>query len=345
MITLPAIAPADVSCGEEAQRRLDCKTKPTGSLGELERLVVRVAAATGTPDLEPLPAALVVAAADHGYAAENVSAYPAEVTGQMLANIAAGGAAVNVLARQAGAELVVIDAGARVSSEWPGIRPLRLGAGTSNATGGPAMSSEQAERGVAAGMEVAEELAAAGFGLIALGELGIGNTTAASALASALLPADPEAVCGRGTGIDDAGLARKVDVVRRALDANAGRVETPFGALAAVGGFELAVLAGACLGGAASARVVLLDGFVTAAAALVAARLEPAAVDYMIAAHRAPEPGHDLVLADLGLRPLFDLGLRLGEGSGAALAIPVVNSALALMAGMATFEQAGVSER
>jgi nicotinate-nucleotide--dimethylbenzimidazole phosphoribosyltransferase len=345
VITLPDIAKADRASGEEAQRRLDGKTKPIGSLGELERLVVRIAAAKRTADLRPMRAALVVAVGDHGYAAENVSAYPAEVTGQMLANVSAGGAAVNVLARQVGAELIVVNAGARESLDWPGIRPLRLGAGTANATKGPAMSSEQAERGVTAGMEVAGELAASGLGLIALGELGIGNTTAASALAAALLPADAGLVCGRGTGIDDAGLARKVDVVRRALDANAGRVQSPLGAVAAVGGFELAVLAGVCLGAAANAQVILLDGFVTSAAALVAARLDSASVDYMIAAHRAPEPGHDFVLSDLGLRPLFDLGLRLGEGSGAALVIPVVNAALALMAEMATFEEAGVSER
>ncbi|HEX5469531.1 MAG TPA: nicotinate-nucleotide--dimethylbenzimidazole phosphoribosyltransferase [Gaiellaceae bacterium] len=342
---MPAIAPADRGCCEEARRRLDRKTKPTGSLGELERLVVRIAGARSTADLEPLRAAIVLAAADHGYAAENVSAYPPEVTTQMLANISAGGAAINVLARQVGAELVVVDAGAKEDATRPGVRALRLGSGTANATGGPAMSAAQAERGIAAGVELADELAVSGYGLIALGELGIGNTTAASALAAALLPADPALVCGRGTGIDDAGLARKVDVVRRALSVNADRTGEPLGALAALGGFEVAVLTGVCLGAAANAQIVLLDGFVTATAALVGARLSPAAVDYMVASHRAPEPGHDLVLADLGLIPLFDLGLRLGEGSGAALAVPIVNSALALMAGMATFEEAGVSDR
>jgi nicotinate-nucleotide--dimethylbenzimidazole phosphoribosyltransferase len=345
MITLPSIASADRACGEEAQSILDGKTKPTGSLGELEHLAVRIAAARRTSKLEPLRAAIVLAAADHGYADENVSAYPAEVTAQMLANISAGGAAVNVLARQAGAELIVVDAGARAVVERPGVRSLLLGTGTDNATQGPAMTLAQAERGVAAGVEIAAELAASGTGLVALGELGIGNTTAASALAAALLPTDPILVCGRGTGIDDAGLARKVAVVSRALSANASRISDPLGALAAVGGFELAVLAGACLGAAGNKQIALLDGFVTAAAALVAARLEPASADYMVASHRAPEPGHDLVLAELRLRPLFDLGLRLGEGSGAALAIPIVNAVLALMDEMATFEEAGVSDR
>ena len=345
MIILPSIVPADRACGEAAQRILDRKTKPTGSLGELEQLVVLIAAARRTPAPEPLRAAIVLAAADHGYADENVSAYPAEVTGQMLANISAGGAAVNVLARQAGAQLIVLDAGAQDVVELPGVRSLLLGTGTHNATQGPAMALAQAERGVAAGAEIATELAASGTGLVALGELGIGNTTAASALAAALLPADPVRVCGRGTGIDDAGLARKVAVVGRALEANASRIGDPVGALAAVGGFELAVLTGVCLGAAANRQIILLDGFVTAAAALVAARLEPASADYMVASHRVPEPGHDLVLGDLGLRPLFDLGLRLGEGSGAALAIPLVNAALALMDEMATFEKAGVSDR
>jgi nicotinate-nucleotide--dimethylbenzimidazole phosphoribosyltransferase len=345
MITIPAIRSADKACGDEAQRRLDRKTKPTGSLGELERLVVRIASARRTADLEPLRAAIVLAAGDHGYAEERVSAYPAEVTVQMLANISAGGAAVSVLARQAGAELIVVDAGARKAVHGNSIRPLRLGAGTANATRGPAMSRDQAEDGIAAGIDLADELERSGFGLIAVGELGIGNTTAASALAAALLPAEPGLACGRGTGIDDAGLVRKIEVVRRALEANADRTGDPLGALAAVGGFEIAVLTGVCLAAAANAQIIVLDGFVTAAAALVAAHLSPAGVDYMVASHRTPEPGHGLVLATLGLEPLLDLGLRLGEGSGAALAIPLVNSALAVMADMATFEDAGVSDR
>jgi nicotinate-nucleotide--dimethylbenzimidazole phosphoribosyltransferase len=345
MVALPAIPRADRTAGEAARRRLDRKTKPTGSLGRLEDLVVRVAAARATDDLEPFRTALVLAAGDHGYTAEGVSAYPAEVTVQMLANIATGGAAINILARQAGANLVVVDAGAREAVSDDAIRALRLGGGTANATRGPAMTPEQAEAGLAAGLELAGELAGAGCGLVAVGELGIGNTTAASAVAAALLPADPRLVCGRGTGLDNEGLARKIEVVARALEANASRSGSPLGALGALGGFELAVLTGVCLGGAAARQIVLLDGFVTAAAALVAAKLSAASVDYMIASHRAPEPGHDLVLAELGLSPLLDLGLRLGEGSGAALAIPLVNSALALMKEMATFEDAGVSDR
>ena len=342
---IPPIRPVDPAAGREAQARLDAKTKPQGSLGELEGLVMRIAAARATADLRPLRAAIVVAAGDHGYAAEGVSAYPQAVTGQMLANFAAGGAAINVLTRQAGARLVVIDAGVVEQFDHPAIRSLRLGAGTASAIAGPAMSVAASEEGVAAGIALAQELVADGTEIVGLGEMGIANTTAAGALAAALLPADPALVCGRGTGIDDETLARKVEVVRRALAANADALEEPLSALAALGGFEQAVLVGVALGAAAGGALVLLDGFVASAAALVAVRLAPPAVDRMIAAHRSPEPGHGAILEALGLRPLLDLGLRLGEGTGAALALPVIDGALALMADMATFEEAGVSSR
>jgi len=339
---LARIGPVDDAAGRAAQQALDAKTKPRGSLGELEELAVRVAAIRGTASPGPLAAAVVVAAGDHGYAAGGVSAYPQEVTAQMLANFAAGGAAINVLAREAGARLVVVDAGVLRAVEHPAIRPVRLGAGTADATVGPAMTREQTLAGIAAGADLAAELAGEGIGVVGLGDMGIGNTTAASAVCAALLPAEPAAVCGRGTGIDDEGLDRKVDAVRRALAAN--DVADPLGALAALGGHELAFLVGVCLGAAAEGAVVLLDGFVTGAAALVAARLSPDAGGRMVAAHRSPEPGHALVLADLGLRPLLDLGLRLGEGSGAALALPLVAAALAILADMATFEAAGVTD-
>ena len=341
---LARVGPLDGAAGQAAKEALDAKTKPRGSLGELEALAVRVAAIRGTASPGPLRAAVVVAAGDHGHAARGVSAYPQEVTAQMLANFAAGGAAVNVLAREADARLFVVDAGVLRPVDHPSIRKARLGAGTADATDGPAMAREQALAGLMEGARIAEELAEEGFGIVALGDMGIGNTTAAAALCAALLPAEPEAVCGRGTGIDDEALARKVEVVRRALAVNQPNPGDPLGVLAAVGGFEVALLAGVCLGGAAAQVVVLLDGFVTGAAALVAARLAPSAVDRMVAAHRSPEPGHALVLAELGLRPLLDLGLRLGEGSGAALALPLVRAALAVLAEMATFETAGVTD-
>jgi nicotinate-nucleotide--dimethylbenzimidazole phosphoribosyltransferase len=342
---IPPIPPVDPRAGQEAQARLDAKTKPLRSLGELEELVVRIAAARGTADLRPLRTAIVVAAGDHGYAAEGVSAYPQAVTGQMLANFAAGGAAINVLARQAGAWLVVVDAGVLEPVEHAAVRSMRLGAGTASAVAGPAMSLAAAEAGIAAGIALAEELLAGGVEIVGLGEMGIGNTTAASALSAALLPADPDLVCGRGTGIDDETLARKVEIVRRALAVNANSLGEPLSALAALGGFEQAVLVGLALGAAAGSALVLLDGFVASSAALVAVRFAPAARDRMVAAHRSPEPGHGAILEALGLRPLLDLGLRLGEGTGAALALPVIDGALALLAEMATFEEAGVSSR
>ncbi|HEU4448553.1 MAG TPA: nicotinate-nucleotide--dimethylbenzimidazole phosphoribosyltransferase [Gaiellaceae bacterium] len=342
---LGRIVPADAAAAEAAAAAFDAKTKPRGSLGELEALAARVAAARGTASPGRLQPAIVVAAGDHGYAAHGVSAYPAEVTAQMLANIAAGGAAIGVLAREVGARLVVVDAGvAAPVARDPAVRQLRLGPGTADATAGPAMTAPQAEAGVLAGAELAAELASEGTGIVVIGEMGIGNTTAAAALAAALLPAAPEALCGRGTGIDDTALARKVEVVRRALEANEPDPGEPLAVLAGLGGFEIAFLAGVCLGAAAEGTVVLLDGFVTGAAALVAARLAPSSVERMVASHRSPEPGHALVLAELGLRPLLDLGLRLGEGSGAALALPLVDAALALLADMATFEAAGVTD-
>jgi len=339
---LPRIRPVDEAAGRAAQAALDAKTKPRGSLGELEVLAARVAAIRGTSSPGPLAAAVVVAAGDHGYAASGVSAYPQEVTAQMLANFAAGGAAINVLARHAGARLVVVDAGVLRPVGHRSVRALRVAAGTADATEGPAMTREQALAGIVAGADLAAELVGDGIGIVALGDMGIGNTTAASALCAALLPAEPEAVCGRGTGIDDEGLARKVDVVRRALAAN--EIAEPIGTLAALGGHEVAFLVGVCLGAAAEGAVVLLDGFVTGAAALAAARLAPDAAGHMVASHRSPEPGHALVLADLGLRPLLDLGLRLGEGSGAALALPLAGAALAILADMATFAAAGVTD-
>jgi len=338
------VLPVDPAVFEAAQEAFDRKTKPRGSLGELESLASRIATIRGTASPGRLRAAVVLAAGDHGYARRGVSAYPAEVTGQMLANFAAGGAAVNVLARETDTKLVVVDAGVAAPVEHESIRPLRLGAGTADATEGPAMTGDQALAGLAAGAEIAAELAADGVGIVATGDMGIGNTTAAAAVCAALLPAEPEAVCGRGTGLDDEGVARKVEAVSRALEVNAVDATDPVATLAAVGGFELAVLAGVCLGAAAEGSVVLLDGFVTGAAALVAARLTPAAAGFMVASHRSPEPGHALVLDDLGLRPLLDLGLRLGEGSGALLALPLVEASLALLADMATFDDAGVTD-
>jgi nicotinate-nucleotide--dimethylbenzimidazole phosphoribosyltransferase len=342
--TLARIRPADATMRSRAQQALDAKTKPRGSLGRLEELATRVAGVRAVALPRRLEAAIVVVAADHGFAGEGVSAYPQEVTAQMLANFADGGAAINVLAREAGAKLVVVDAGVAASFSHPDVRSLRLGAGTANATRGPAMSREQAVQGVDAGIGIAEELGDEGVEIVGIGEMGIGNTTSASALCACLLPAEPRVVCGRGTGLDAAGVARKVDAVARALAVNAPDPDDPLSVLAALGGFEIAVLVGLVLGAASRRMPVVLDGFITGAAALVAARLAPASTDAMIASHRSPEPGHARVLAALGLEPLLDLNMRLGEGSGAALALPLIASALAVLADMATFAEAGVSD-
>jgi nicotinate-nucleotide--dimethylbenzimidazole phosphoribosyltransferase len=327
-----------------ARAALDGKTKPRGSLGRLEDLAVRVATIRGTSSPGRLRAAIVLAAADHGVAARGVSAYPQEVTGQMLANFAAGGAAICVLARAAGANLYVFDLGVRSPAVDPGIRDLRIAAGTADMTEGPAMSREQAAASIVAGRDVAAELAAEGIGIVALGEMGIGNTTSASALAAALLTEKPEATCGPGTGVDEAGLARKVEAVRLALDVNRLDSADGLGILAALGGFEIGFLAGVALGAAELRLVVLLDGFITGAAALVAERIEPGARAAMVAGHVSPEPGHRLILDALGLEPLLDLGLRLGEGTGAALALPLVHASVAVLEEMATFESAGVTD-
>jgi nicotinate-nucleotide--dimethylbenzimidazole phosphoribosyltransferase len=329
--------------GAAARAALDAKTKPRGSLGRLEDLAVRIAEIRGEASPGRLRAAVVVAAADHGVAARGVSAYPQEVTGQMLANFAAGGAAICVLARGAGAHLRVFDLGV-ASPPVAGVRDLRVAPGTSDLTEGPAMTRAQAEQCIDAGVAAAAELAEEGFGIVALGEMGIGNTTSASALTAALLDVEPEEVCGPGTGVDAAGLRRKVAAVRRALQVNRVAGHDGVGSLAALGGFEIAFLAGIVLGAAERRLVVLLDGFITGVAALAAERIRPGTSVSLVAAHRSPEPGHAFVLDALGLEPLLGLGLRLGEGSGAALALPLIDAALAILADMATFESAAVTD-
>ena len=325
-----AIEAADARAQAAAQRALAAKTKPRGSLGALEDLAARIAGIRGSATPGRLRAAAVVAAGDHGVAAEGVSAYPQEVTRQMLANFADGGAAVCVLARAAQATLHVVDAG--------------VGCPTDNIAAGPAMSRGDARDQVRRGIRLADQLAYDGIGVVAVGEMGIGNSTVAAALVASLLDAPPSATVGPGTGLDQVALSHKVEVVARALRANRLESNDPLETLAALGGFEVAFLCGLILGCAANRVVVVLDGFITGAAALVAARVAPASVDAMVAGHLSPEPGHQLVLDALGLAPLLDLGLRLGEGSGAVLALPLVDASLAILDEMATFDSAGVSD-
>lgn len=328
----------------EARDVLDRKTKPRGSLGRLEDLAAQIAAVRGTISPEPLRPTIVVAAADHGVAAEGVSAYPQEVTRQMLDNFAAGGAAVSVLARRVNADVVVVDAGVIDASRHVSVRDARLGPGTANAVEQPAMRRDQAAEAIRRGNELAGELTSAGATVVALGDMGIANTTTASAICCALLGREPAEMCGPGTGLDAGGIEHKAAVVRRMLERNEPDADDPLGVLAAVGGFEIAFLTGVALGAAAGRAVVVVDGFITAAAALAASRLAPEVVGYLVAAHRSPEPGHTAVLDALELEPLLDLGMRLGEGSGAALALPLVSAARDILVEMATFSEAGVTD-
>lgn len=340
---IPALDKAAMTAARQRQSRL---TKPPGSLGRLEELSVQLAGITRRSVPMLGEKAVVVMAADHGVTAEGVSAYPPEVTAQMVMNFLAGGAAINALARQAGARVVVVDMGVATPVEsHPALLDRKIAHGTGNMARGPAMARERTEAAVAVGQDLMKDLAQQGVDLVGLGDMGIGNTTTASALTAALTGTPVPAVVGRGTGVDDAGLARKVAVVERALAVNRPDPSDPMGTLAKVGGFEIAGLVGVVLGAAASRVPVIVDGFITAAASLVAVRLEPKVRPYLIASHRSVEIGHRVILDELGLEPLLELELRLGEGTGAALAMHIIEAATRILAEMATFEDAGVSDR
>lgn len=331
--------------GERTQALLDNKTKPRRSLGRLESLACRYAAARGEAQPAMPRKAIVVMVADHGVAAEGTSAYPQAVTAQMVLNFAAGGAAINVLSRLANAELALVDMGVITPTDAKlSVRNGRIAAGTANMTQGAAMTHEQALAAIDYGANLAHELADRGVTLIGLGEMGIGNTTSASAIVSVLTGLSPRDVTGRGTGIDDAGLAHKIEVIERAIVRNKPASNAPLEVLASLGGFEIAGLVGVVLGAASRRVPIVIDGFITMAAALIAARLAPAAQGYLIASHRSVEPGHVHATNALGVEPLFDLQMRLGEGSGAALAMGLVDASIAILREMATFESAQVAD-
>ena len=337
-----AIGGPDVAAAAEAQRHLDALTKPPGSLGRLEELAVRLTSLTGHGPAVTQPV-IFTFAADHGVVAEGVSAYPQSVTAQMVENFLRGGAAVNVLAREVGARVVVADFGvAAPPTVTDGLIVRRVAAGTQNLAVGPAMTREQALAAIEHGAALAEEAIATGADLLGTGEMGIGNTTAASAITAAITGEPADAVTGRGTGVDDTGWRRKVAVVRRALLVNHPDPADGLDVLAKVGGFEIAGLVGVILAGAGRRVPVALDGFIAGAAALVAVTLAPDARHALFASHRSSEPGHGLALKHLGLTPYLDLGLRLGEGTGAALFVHLVRAAGAIYSGMATFKSAGV---
>ena len=326
----------------------DRLTKPRGALGRLEPLGVQLAGIAGMcPPPLPTPAAVAVFAGDHGVLAQGVSPWPQEVTAQMVANFCAGGAAINVIARQTGARVVVVDVGvATPLDDAPGLLRRKVRPGTHDFTATTAMSLDEARDALDVGAEVAADLVAGGANCLVTGEMGIGNTTPAAALVAALSGRSAAEVTGRGTGIDDATLARKVAVVDAALARHAVAIAAgPLDTLAALGGLEIAALAGFIVGGAAARVPVVIDGVIADAALLVAARMAPGVLAFCIAGHRSSEPGATAVLDHLGLEPLLDLGLRLGEGSGACLALPVVEAAARVLREMATFDSAGVSEK
>ena len=340
-----SVTPTPPSAEDRAWARLDRLTKPPRSLGRLEELAAQLARIQGTDHPHVEHKVILLMAGDHGVVAEGVSPYPQDVTWQMVANFTAGGAAINQIADSVGAEVIIHDVGvAKDLSELQGIVHVNVGRGTLNMAEGPAMSREQCAQAVLVGVAAAREASLRGARLLGTGEMGIGNTTAAAALASAFTGAAPEDVVGRGTGLDDEGVARKARIVARALGVNDVAALDPLGVLAALGGLEIAALAGVVIGAAECGIAVVSDGFISGAATLAALRLCPQARDYVIPSHLSAEPGHAVVLKALGLEPVFDLNMRLGEGTGAALAMGVIDAACAMMSGMATFGEAGVDD-
>ncbi|MBI2865182.1 MAG: nicotinate-nucleotide--dimethylbenzimidazole phosphoribosyltransferase [Chloroflexi bacterium] len=342
--TIGRIGPLDEGAMAAAKARQDSLTKPPGSLGRLEELSIKIAGITG----KPLPGverkSIVVMAGDHGIVEEGVSAYPQEVTPQMVYNFLRGVAAINVLARHVGARVVVVDMGVAADLEpHPDLRSRKVAPGTANFAKEPAMSREQAVKALEAGIEVFEAELAKGLDIVATGDMGIGNTTASTAIAAVFTGEPVGLLTGRGTGIGDEQLAHKAKVVEEAIARRQPDPRDALDVLAKVGGFEIGGLAGVILGAAAHRVPVVIDGFISGAAALVATGLCPAAREYLIPAHNSVEIGHQSVLRHLGLRPLLNLDLRLGEGTGAALAISLVEASLKILGQMATFAEAGVS--
>lgn len=343
---LARIEPPDQSLLDQARGKLDQLTKPQGSLGRLEELAAQYAMITGEMKPAVPRGAVFTFAADHGVAAEGVSAYPREVTPQMVLNFLRGGAGVNVLARHVGVDVRVVDIG--VDADFgtvPGLIQRKIMRGTKNFLHQSAMSREQAEQAVLVGAELAMTAVQEGIGLIGTGDMGIGNTTASAAITTVMTGRPVAQVTGRGTGIGDAAHARKVTVIQEALARHRPDRTDGFDVLSKVGGLEIAGLAGLILGAAASRVPVVLDGFIAGAAASIAVALQPASRHYLLASHRSVECGHQALLDQLRLKPLLDLDLRLGEGTGACLAITLVFAAIKLMTEMATFGEAGVSER
>jgi len=330
----------------QARARQDRLTKPPGSLGRLEELSIQLAGIQSKPVPQITNKAIITLAGDHGVVAEKIGNWPQEVTAQMVANFLSGGAAVNVLARQAGARLIVADLGvAAEPKSHPKLLIKKVAPGTRNMAQGPAMTPAQALKAVETGIEIVEAEIKKGLDIVGVGDMGIGNTTASSAISAVLTGKAVAEVTGRGTGIDDKQLAHKIKVIERAISINKPDPTQPLDVLAKVGGFEIGGLAGVMLGAAAHRIPVVLDGFITSAAALIATALCPKLREFLIASHVSAEAGHPIVLEHMGLKPLLNLGMRLGEGTGAALGIVLAEASARILAEMATFSEAGVSEK
>jgi nicotinate-nucleotide--dimethylbenzimidazole phosphoribosyltransferase len=329
-----------------ARARQDSLTKPPGSLGRLEELSIQLAGIQSKSTPQIRHKAIITMAGDHGVVAEGVSAYPQEVTAQMVRNFLQGGAAINVMARQTGARIIVVDMGVAADLEaHPQFLSRKIARGTRNMAGGPAMTEAEAITGIETGIDIINREAVKGLDIVGTGDMGIGNTTASSAIASVMTEKSVAEVTGRGTGLGEPQLKHKVQVIEKALAVNQPNPAQPLSVLAKVGGFEIAGLVGVMLGAAARRIPVVIDGFISGAAALIATALVPNLRDFLIAAHLSVEPGHRLMLEHLRLKPLLDLDMRLGEGTGAALGIFLAETAARLLAEMATFGEAGVSER
>jgi nicotinate-nucleotide--dimethylbenzimidazole phosphoribosyltransferase len=341
--TIAQIGPLDTAALAAARSRQDILTKPQGALGRLEQLAIQIAGITGTPRPRLNNPAVLVIAADHGVAAQGVSAYPASVTPQMVLNFLHGGAAINVLAHHVGAQVLVADFGVAADlPAHPQLRSQKIAYGTADFSQHPAMSRAQAQQSIEQGIQFAHEAIAAGHDLLATGEMGIANTTAASALVAAITGAPVVEVTGRGTGVDDAGLQRKVTVIAQALMLHRPNPADGLDLLSKVGGFEIGGLAGVIIGAAAQRTPVVVDGFISSAAALLASTLAPGVQPYLIAAHRSVERGHAAIFQHLDLDPLLDLHMRLGEGTGAVLGQSLCLAACKILDEMATFADLGI---
>ncbi len=340
------IAPLDAAAMQAARSRQDRLTKPPGSLGRLEELSIQVAGITGNPLPRIRHKLALVMAGDHGVVAEGTSAYPQEVTQQMVYNFLRGGAAINVLARHTGVRLLVVDMGVAADLQsHPELVVRKIAYGSRNIARGPAMSRQQASQCLQTGAEIVAAQIEQGLDILATGDMGIGNTTPSAAIAAVYTGHPVAEIAGRGTGVDDAGLERKIAAIQRALAVNRPDPSDGLDVLAKVGGFEIGGLAGAILAAAAQRRPVVIDGFISTAAAMIAASLEPQVRQYLIAAHTSMERGHHLMMEWLQVKPLLDLQMRLGEGTGAVLAISLVEAACKTLCEMATFSEAGVSDR